>query len=95
LYPFRVIFASGAKEIPESAALSGIKPPVLIPRRPASKGGVLHRTLLRIARAEGGQAMPEYALILSLVAAGLVLVYSSLGATTARLFSEVLTAFTS
>jgi len=39
--------------------------------------------------------MPEYALILSLVAAGLVLVYSSLGATTVHLFDEVLTAFTS
>lgn len=46
-------------------------------------------------RAEEGQAMPEYALILSLVAAGLILVYSSLGATTARLFSEILSAFTS
>lgn len=68
--------------------------PHLISRRPAAKGGVLY-TFRRIARAEGGQAMPEYALILSLVAAGLVLVYSSLGATTVHLFDEVLTAFTS
>lgn len=90
-----MIFANGAKETPERSALTGIKSLILTPRWSASKGGVLHRTLLRIARAEGGQAMPEYALILSLVAAGLVLVFSSLGVTTARLFSEVLTAFTS
>jgi Flp pilus assembly pilin Flp len=37
--------------------------------------------------------MPEYALILALVTAGLIFVFSSLGGTTVRLFDEVLTAF--
>jgi Flp pilus assembly pilin Flp len=89
-YPFRGIFATCEKEIAPASALSGIHTPALIPRGSASKGGVLHRTFLR---AEGGQAAPEYALILALVTAGLILVFSSLGATTVRLVDEVITAF--
>jgi Flp pilus assembly pilin Flp len=41
-----------------------------------------------IAR-EGGQAMAEYAVILGLVAAALVLVFSQLGTATVHLFDEV------
>jgi Flp pilus assembly pilin Flp len=59
-----------------------------IRRRSRSKGGVEHRTIFRIAREEG-QAMVEYAVILALVAATLVLVFSSLGGTAANLFDQV------
>jgi len=44
--------------------------------------------IFRVVREEG-QAMVEYAAILGLVAATLVLVFSSLGATTLHLFDEV------
>ena len=50
------------------------------------------RAYLALASArdrEEGQAMVEYAAILGLVAATLVLVFSSLGATTLHLFDEV------
>ena len=42
----------------------------------------------RVVREEG-QAMVEYAAILGLIAATLVLAFSSLGATTVHLFDEV------
>ena len=51
-----------------------------------------HRKSLGFA-AEAGQAAVEYALIIALVAAGLVLAYASLGATTLGLFISVITAW--
>lgn len=42
---------------------------------------------------EAGQAAVEYAVILALVAAGLVLAFASLGATTVHLFQTVITAW--
>jgi Flp pilus assembly pilin Flp len=62
----------------------------LIRRWSRSKGGAGIRTKLRVVREEG-QAMVEYAAILGLVAATLVLAFSSLGATTLHLFDEVVT----
>lgn len=53
-----------------------------------SKGGVGHSTILRVV-SEDGQAMVEYAAVLGLIAATLVLAFSSLGATTVHLFEEV------
>jgi Flp pilus assembly pilin Flp len=44
--------------------------------------------MIRIAR-EDGQAVAEYAVILALVAAVLVLTYSSLGAATVHLLNTV------
>ena len=57
-------------------------------KRISPNGGGRHHTIFRVGR-EGGQAMAEYAVILGLVTAALVFVFSSLGATTVHLFDEV------
>ena len=59
-----------------------------IRKRLRSKGGRGHISL-RIVHGQDGQAMAEYAVILGLIAATLVLVLSSLGGTTAQLFDRL------
>lgn len=45
----------------------------------------------RVVRRNEGQAMAEYTLILGLVVAGLIALYTSLGTTCIHLFQEVVT----
>jgi Flp pilus assembly pilin Flp len=83
-----VIFRTWRKRTDRTALIAVINAFGLNRRRIRSKGGGRHRTIFRVVREEG-QAMAEYAVILGLVTATLVLVFSSLGATTVHLFDEV------
>ena len=58
------------------------------------KGGGSHRTIVRGIAAEDGQAAVEYAAILGLVAALLIVAYGLLGDAVLGLYQLVVTAFT-
>lgn len=57
------------------------------------KGGGSHHTIVRRASAEQGQAMAEYALILSLVAIAAVAAYQLFGDAVVGLYDQVVNAF--
>lgn len=87
-YLFRVIFRAARKNPSRVVLIADIHTFGDIRKRLRSKGGRGHFSL-RIVRGEDGQAMAEYAVILGLIAATLILTYSTLGETTARLFESV------
>jgi Flp pilus assembly pilin Flp len=81
-----VIFRRTRKKPRRVALIADIHTFVHIRKHHCSKGGRGHISL-RIVRGEDGQAMAEYAVILGLIAATLVLVFSSLGAAALQLFN--------
>jgi len=87
-YLFRVIFRTRRKNPRAVVLIADIHTFGDIRKRLRSKGGRGHFSL-RIVRGEDGQAMAEYAVILALIAATLILTYSLLGETTAHLFDSV------
>ena len=60
-----------------------------------AKGGGTHHKIVRGIAAEEGQAVAEYAVILTLVFAAGLVGYQLLGGTVLGLFNSVYTAFTS
>jgi Flp pilus assembly pilin Flp len=56
-------------------------------------GGSNHQVIVRGFAAERGQAVPEYAVLLSLIAAALIASYQLLGDAVVRLFDRVLSSF--
>jgi Flp pilus assembly pilin Flp len=58
------------------------------------KGGAEHHRIVRTSAAQDGQAAVEYAVILALVAAGLIVAYGLLGDTVVALYDRVVAAFT-
>ena len=87
-YLYRVIFRTRRKNVRAVVLIADIHTFAHIGKRLRSKGGRGHFSF-RIVRGEDGQAMAEYAVILGLIAATLILTYSTLGETTARLFESV------
>jgi Flp pilus assembly pilin Flp len=83
-----MIFRTRRKRTNRASLIAVINAYGLSRKRICSKGGGRHRTIFGVAREEE-QAMAEYAVILGLVTAALVLVFSSLGATTVHLFDQV------
>ena len=83
-----MIFRTTRKRRADPSLIAVINAYGLNRKRTCSNGGGRHQAIFRVGREEG-QAMAEYAVILGLVTAALVFVYSSLGATTVHLFDEV------
>jgi Flp pilus assembly pilin Flp len=57
-----------------------------------SKTGGSHRRIVRTARADAGQAMAEYAVILTFIAAAVIVTYQLFGAWVAGLFDSLVSA---
>ena len=87
-----MIFRTTRKRRADPSLIAVINAYGLNRKRTCSNGGGRHQAIFRVGREEG-QAMAEYAVILGLVTATLVLVFSSLGATTVHLFDQVVSKF--